>query len=42
MEKSKEVGRLQQELEGEGRELERLLKDSTYLDLAAVREGFVR
>ncbi|HJA14699.1 MAG TPA: SMC family ATPase [Candidatus Butyricimonas faecavium] len=37
-EKSKEVGRLQQELEGEGRELERLLKDSTYLDLAAVRE----
>lgn len=37
-EKSKEVIRLQQELEEEVQELSRLLKDSTYPDLAAVRE----
>ena len=37
-EKSKEVIRLQQELEEEVQELGRLLKDSTYPDLAAVRE----
>lgn len=37
-EKSKEVIHLQQELEEEVQELSRLLKDSTYPDLAAVRE----
>ncbi len=36
-EKSKEVARLQQEVETSGQQLERLLKESVYTDLAAVR-----
>lgn len=38
-EKSKEVARLQQEVETSGQQLERLLKESVYTDLAAVRPG---